>query len=249
MKGVLAASGVTIAGASSVFFTATGIGAAALGTGLTLGGTAYQIYRHQHDIKYYAKTFDIPLRKHLTKKQISKEIVREKDYQKKFRELEKQLQTVQFLIPIAQETFGKVLSEELDETTFRSVLAERQFVNLTDSMKSIVEEISKNELTIVKTHEIYMKFKSKLKELKTRLSDEKTKRFESQFSRKFSKYSLHTLSILKSIIKEGLSHEETASKIKNLLLTHGHDVRGKVTFGDVMDFIIEDKKISKKKIK
>lgn len=249
VKGILSAAGVSLIGASSVFFTATGIGAVALGGGLTIGGTAYKVYRNQHHIKYYAKTFDIPLKKHLTKKQIKKEISRESEYQQQFKALEEQLNTLQTLIPLAEKTLEQISHADAQETKERISLAQRQIIDLTDILNNTIEEISHKNIDLLKTHDSFIRLQDKLKELDARLEIAKEKRYEKELIRKFSKYNIYTLSAMKSIFQAGLSHQETANKIKELLVSHGFEVRGKIAFGDIIDFIIEDEKVTKKELK
>lgn len=243
VQSLLLAAGVIMTATTTLCLNATGVGAAILGTGLTVGGLAYATYTHRHEIKHTVATADIPVRRLFLGYQLHKEMQIYEKAEEIFEESGRSLQSLQLMLPAAWETKKAIDARRGSEALEQQKQITRVYLNLHQELEETVDRASTASLTMSVALPRLKQLRRELQVLEKRQEIEDLQLVWKKLEGRFSTYDIKTLMAVDSMINSAVESPDDTDRteIKKLMLSHNYLCRIPITSEQVFDFIMEDK--------
>ncbi len=248
VEALLLAAGVTLTAATSLCLSATGIGAAVLGTAVTVGGMAYSAYVNRHEIRHTLLTADIAPRKLFLEYQLHKELQIYEEANKIFKELSSSIEVLQIGLSTALK--GK---DDLDKRREEGAIKQQSgitgvWLSMKKELEGSVEQVNKATAVMQIALPRIEQLKTELAILSKRKEVEDTLLASKTLASRFSNYDIHGVMSVHKIIKEGLEKPEIKIKIKDLMLAHRYPCVEPLLPEQVFDFIMDSEQVLKQHI-
>ncbi|MEM1283561.1 MAG: hypothetical protein AAGG81_08415, partial [Chlamydiota bacterium] len=244
-KVCLATAGVILPAGAVTILSATGVGAVALGTGLTVTKVAHTAYKNRFEILYHATTVDIKPRLLLNKIGLKRLL----NAYLKINTREMEFQRAKILLEGAYHVKEQLDQQKGDEEIKKQAMASSQLLKHTlafqkaaDNLNEALEEFTPEQ--IERSNKIQSR-KETVKELGQRKKIAERKLSAAKLLGDFSGYDLSSLRTLQLYFNNVLANGGSdVDELCSFLKTHNYNPpKDDLTFDDLLEFITESETI------
>ncbi|MDP1879658.1 MAG: hypothetical protein Q8K60_01800 [Parachlamydiaceae bacterium] len=234
-KIVLAAAGIALSATAGAVLGGTGlVGIALFGGGIAVG-VGVKTYQKRDTIKHTLKSIPIATQKLILKKQLR---ATEEMHKNIVNQIDKLTHNISE--NIKKQSSLQVVPKNINE------LLKRKNPQIIHQQTIQQFEMLVNQLNNANLMEVI--FLEKEKALKHNLDSlEKTSHNNAidyklrTEQKKFKKYDLMTIEVIKKVLSEGLTNEIVRDQLKDFLIAQGYPIKGEPTIDNVLDYILDDK--------